>query len=120
MSVESPIRESHKWFRGADKNFRFTVLDDDGVAVDITGWAVEWVVRKHKGDQGTALLSKTAGSGIILTTPASGILTVAVADTDTDGIPAGTYYYTLWRTDAGVEVELAFGEAVLRQPAKRA
>ena len=99
-----------------------------GKVLDITGWALEWVLRSSPGGT-TALITKTtaAGGGISITDGASGVCRVTIADTDTlnaAGDPPvelnpGRYYKTLRRTDDGTEVVLSFGEAVLRQPATR-
>ncbi len=84
---------------------------------DITGWAIEWVLRE--GPAGAEQFTKTVGSGITLTTPTEGVLSVAIADSDTLALDPKTYYYTLRRTDDANEVALAYGDAVLRQPATR-
>lgn len=112
MGVESPIRETDNWFIGEDKVFEYPVADAAGVAVPITGWALEWALRYRPGDG--AILTKTTGSGITITDGVGGVCQVAVADTDTDGLQAGRYWYALSRTDAGNEAVLAFGAAELR------
>jgi hypothetical protein len=40
-------------------------------------------------------------------------------DDDTIDLAPGTYFYTFRRTNAGAETVLAFGDAVLQQPATR-
>ena len=118
MSIESNIAESDNLFLGEDKILQYTVTDSAGAIQVITGWALEWVLRSAAG-HGTALLTKTVGSGITITNGAGGILQVAIADDDTLSMAPDTYYYTLRRTDAAFEVVLAFGTVVLRQPATR-
>ena len=89
-----------------------------GYAVqDISAWTLEWVLRE--GPAGAVQITKTVGSGITLTDAANGVLQVAIADSDTLTMSPKTYFYTLRRTGDGNEVVLAFGDAVLRQPATR-
>jgi len=123
MSVETPIAAADNWFCGEDRVFQFVVKDAAGVAKDINGWAITFSLRDRT--DGTLLLSKSVGSGITLTTPANGVLEVAIARGDTiDGsgnilINPGRYVYALQRTDAGSVTDLAFGDAVLRLAASR-
>lgn len=67
-----------------------TVLDSDGNAQDITGATAQFTLARTP--RATALIEKTTSDGIALTTPASGVLTVALDNTDTAGL-AGFYYY---------------------------
>ena len=116
MPQKSDVTKADEWFTGKDKLLRFTVVDSTGAAVDITGWAVTYVLVPVGSDANVVpMISKTVGSGITLTTPASGILTVTIADTDTDDTLGGTYYYELRRTDASNEDVLAYGTVELRQ-----
>ncbi len=91
---------------------------------DLTGYTMEWVLRE--GPTGaTALLTKTVGSGITITSEVDGVCQVAVDDTDTvDGsgnilIQPGEYYHTLRKTNVDDESVLAYGKAVLRLGATR-
>jgi hypothetical protein len=117
MSVNAPIQESDYWFVGADKTFRYTIVDANGAPQDVTGWTFTWVLRQPASGA-TALISKTLGSGIsVVGSAANGVIDVAIAAADTASLASGTYFYTLWRTNTGSKTELAFGDAVLRQPA---
>lgn len=113
-SGESAISASDGWFTGEDQSLRWTIYDADpltevspNVAKNITGWTITFKLAASVA--GTALLTKTAA----LTTPASGICTVSVAAADYGSVPAGTYYYTLSRTDSGQNQVLAWGTAVV-------
>lgn len=120
MSVKAAITAAENWFTGEDRALRFTVKDDAGVAVDITGWALSWRFKRRVDDpDGAALITKTTGSGIALTTPASGICTVTIDDTDTDRLGRVDGVHELKRTDAGSEVVLAYGPALLQQGVHR-
>lgn len=81
-----------------DLDIQITVNDDAGVAVDLTGASVTWNLRERRGS--AAVLTKTTASGIVLTTPASGIMTITVLDTDTVGLE-GIYFHEAVITDAG-------------------
>jgi hypothetical protein len=118
MSKDSPITQSDHWFTGEDRTLRFSVVDADGLAQNISGWTLEWVLRERPW--GTeALISKTTGAGITITNAAGGVCEVAIADDDTINLAPGAYVHTLRRSNAGAETVLAFGDAVLQQPATR-
>jgi hypothetical protein len=87
-----------KIVKGDDASLVFTVKDADSVAVNITG-ATAVAFKVAASATATPVISKSLGSGIALTTPASGILTVTLTDTDTS-IDAGTYYFEVQITDA--------------------
>lgn len=65
---------------------------------DITGWTISAIVRAYNG--GTALVTKTVGSGIALTTPATGVFTVTFAAADLSLTP-GAYVWEITRTNSG-------------------
>lgn len=121
MPQLSPITKADEWFTGKDKLLQFTIVNSADTAVDITSWtALKFVLTQPGAAAGvTPLISKTTGSGIAHTTPASGIVTVTIEDTDTDNLAGGTYYYELSRTDAGYEDVLAYGNVDLRQSPTR-
>jgi hypothetical protein len=115
MAYEDAIEDSDQWHVGEDKSLTVTVYQSDGTtAQNITGWALEWVLKQAYSDD-AVLLSKTTVSGIALTTPLSGICTVTIDDTDTDNLPAGRYVHVLRRTDAGSESVLTYGTALLKK-----
>lgn len=119
MPEKVRITSEDELFTGADKTLQFTVLDANDVPVDITGWSVLWGLYPNPFEKGsTPLVTKTVGSGITLTTPLSGVLRVALLDTDTDNLPGAesyAYYHELRRTDGGLEDVLAYGDVMLRQ-----
>lgn len=115
MAKKQHFTRDDMWFAGEDKQLRFTILDENAVAVDITGWAVRFAFGEMPGDD--AIFEKTVGSGITLTTPLSGLLTVQVQDADTDALAAGSYVYSLKRMDNNTETILAFGDVLLQRAA---
>jgi hypothetical protein len=116
------IDDDDAWFIGEDKILGpFTVYQQNKrTPQNITGWSVSWMMKRDLDDvDGDAVLQKTTSAGITLTTPTSGILNITIADTDTDGLAAGTYYHEVKRTDAGNETVLATGTCVLQQGVHR-
>jgi len=116
MIPESSIRI----VRGTDISLRFTMMN----VTAITGWAVTWTLKKlSQGSLGSALISKTVGSGVALTDTTNGIITVTIEDSDTDSLVLNSdldneesYLWDLKRTDAGSETVLARGDLVLLRP----
>ena len=122
-AVESPIAESVHWFVGEDRTLLYDVTSDGTAAQTMTGWALTWeLLDKRASAGGTVLLTKTTGAGTITIGNGAGTddrATVTIADVDTESgtLPngPGTYFTVLRRTDAGSEVTLAFGDAVIQR-----
>ena len=77
-------------------------------AQSLSGWTLEWIMRKTPG--GAAVLT-IANAAI---TKSGAVATVPIADTDTDALTPGEYFYVLRRTNAGSESILAHGKIILR------
>lgn len=121
MSIEVNITADDHWIAGEDKSFRFFCVDSAGAAQDMTGWALEWVVRRSANSP-TATFTKTTGATTIAISNGIGtsdLATVTVTDDDTVSLVTGQYVHALRRTDAGSEVVLAFGTAELLKAATR-
>lgn len=118
MSVEAPIPISDNFFIGEDRVLEFTVVDENDAAVDITSYALEWVLRRKRGSP-SADITKTTGSGITITDGPNGVCEVAIDDTDTLTLSPEQYFHTLRRTDDGLETVLSFGDLFLQQAATR-
>jgi hypothetical protein len=114
MSVQQDILDASGWFIGEHKTLRFTITDGGTppTPIDITGWLVDWKISAT--NSGNMIFTKAVGTGIALTTPASGILDVTINAADTIALTPGTYFYALRRTTVGSESELAYGSAVLK------
>jgi hypothetical protein len=118
MPALAVVTKDSEVFSGADKVLQFTVKDASEVIVNITGWALKWVLATKPVPAAgvTVLLSKTTGLGITIPVGTDGVCQVAIADTDTDDIPSDrVYYHELRRTDAGLEDVLSYGDFYLRQ-----
>lgn len=121
MSIEANITSADHVFAGEDKQFRFTVVDSAGNPQTMTGWALEWVLRRSAAAS-TAVLTKTTGAGSIAITSGAGTddrATVTVSDDDTLNLVTGGYEYALRRSDSGAEQVLAFGTFELLKAATR-
>ena len=125
MAREQHLGASENWFIGEDKTIPFQIYSsDEATIIDITGWALAWYMRREIDADTKVLTCTTGGSTITITgtynsdpdvnTQRANII---IADTDTDNLQPGQYYYSLWRTDAGNETVLAFGTVTLKKAA---
>lgn len=96
------IHQSFSFIQGQDVDLEITVKDADGVVVDLTGGSVRFVMARSPSsstiDVDSDASPQTATA--VLTTPASGLITVTLTDTVTDGL-AGDYYYECKYTSGG-------------------
>ncbi len=76
---------------------------------DVTGWTFTFVISAHP-QATTAILTITPA----ITSAANGVITTTIADTDTDALVPGEYFYKLWRTTANFETVLQFGKIYLQ------
>lgn len=96
MANSSPTIEI---IRGDDINLNLTFKDQDGTAINITGFKVYFTVKRRLGDgDSAALLSADVTSH---TQPVLGKTIVLLAHSNTDDISEGTYYYDLQLKDTG-------------------
>jgi len=108
-------------FRGTDHEFPVTVLNAaQTAAIDITTFALSFVMRRTKS--GPILLTKTTPTGISIGGTYNAdpdvntqVATVIIADTDTDDLAVGNYYYEVKRTDAGFESVIVQGTVPLER-----
>ncbi len=116
MAKAFNILASDEWFVGEDKTIVIDVLQaDESTPQAMTGWALTWELMDSA--DGPVLLTKTTAlSEITISTGAdtNDRATITVLDTDTEGIGPGWYYHRLRRTDAGLELRLSYGDALLR------
>ena len=91
--------------RGESKALRFNMRP----VVDITGWVLSFTIVK-KLDSPTKVTQQT---GVIVSGP-SGIFDILLPRSVTLLIDAGTYYFDVWRTNAGEENPVADGKFVVK------
>lgn len=114
MAVETAI----ELFIAADQVIQVDVVDSAAAVQVMTGWALAAVVRSTDG---TLVVGKaTGGSGITIGNGdgTGDRATITLTDTDLTGWPPGrAYEWALWRTDAGTDVPLAYGQCTLKRVA---
>ena len=89
--------------QGATFSRTLTWTDEDGAAIDLTGYSARMKVKYHRRDQ-TALLELTNGDGITLG-GAAGTIIITISAADTAAID--------W-TEAVYDLELVSGAVVTR------
>lgn len=67
-------------------------------AESVVGWTVDAVLRSYQG--GPALVTKTTGSGVVVTNSATGVFTITFSAADLTQPPGG-YVWEFRRTNAG-------------------
>lgn len=92
---------------------QFTVTDETGAVVDITGATVNFTVKKDVDDAAN-VFQLTVGSGITLTDPTNGVMQVAGVPADTDGND-GQHIYELDMTLGGNNDSLRIAEFFIRK-----
>jgi hypothetical protein len=89
-----------------DRDYIFTETD----GLSMAGWGLSWMLKAVKDeDDSSALITKTQAVMTVLLA----VATVTIADTDTDSLDAGVYYWELKRTDPGAESVLGYGTFTL-------
>ena len=95
-------------YAGETSSWPDSITNAAGGVQDITGWSVTFA---YHATGGPALATKTVGNGIVLTTPAQGLLTVTLLAADV--AQPGCFEYSIARTDAGAEAVLSQGRLVV-------
>lgn len=77
-----------------------------------SGWTVKFVIFAPNAPS-VPLVTKATGSGVVNTDPNNGVWSVALAQSDTNGVAPGVgpgvYYYEFARVDSGAQDLLAYG-----------
>ena len=100
-------------YKKATKTYEAT-LKKDGIAPDLTGWTIYFVVKTNMSDTDTnAKIKKTITTHY---NPTAGITRVELSSTDTN-ITVGSYYYSVEYTDVdGRNGVLRMGRFNVLQP----
>lgn len=90
--------------RGDNRTFTHTITRSAGgvaAAVDLTGATLSFTV-KTDAYTSTAVITKTIGSGITVSAPATGVAVTAILPANTSSLPPGTldYVWELVLTEA--------------------
>ncbi len=95
------IDQNFEMHSGDSKDIRVSVLDELDAVVDITGATAVFILSKNP--YSAAIVTKSSGSGIVITNGPGGILTVSLDPADTDAL-LGSFYYEIELTDALLKV----------------
>lgn len=91
------------FFQGEDISLVDSIVDGNGAPVNITGWALQYVV------DGTSIALTTAGGQVVITNGPGGVATTTIARALTKSLPLGGYPYHIDRTDSGAFATLSTG-----------
>jgi hypothetical protein len=115
---------------GTDHRLEYGILNSaQTTAIDITGWALSWMLKRRASDLDVAavLTKTTSGGGITVTglfneSPAANAqrARVSISDEDTGTLAPNVYISELKRLDAGFETILASGLLELSYAVHRA
>jgi hypothetical protein len=123
MAIEFNITAEDRFFLGEDKNIEFTIFGPDNVTpVDVTGWTLEWNMRKTDKAGDPPLLRKYQNNGLALV----GVFNanaqqntqrvrITFGSDDTSLLKPMVYRHSLKRTDVGSESILSYGSIELLQ-----
>ena len=100
--------QSFVMFSGDSKSLVVSIVDDDGVAVDVSASATIKYSLAESASSVSAKFSKSLGDGIAVVTST---VTVTIDATDTETL-AGNFYHELEITDASGLVYTAFSGRV--------
>lgn len=120
LSMARKETEELKWHRGDDYDYAFSIEDDDGDVVPLTGAVVEFMVKVNKGDaDSAAVIVKNLDDGVILQTyddgdsvaVIEGEAIISITNTETLGMTGKSYYYEVVYnvTDGGKRYTLRDG-----------
>lgn len=115
-STSSLKRNDLSWVVGED----VTITDTLSPITNITGWAIEFWLRRRYGDDVPLIIKRTGGAGITIDNGAGGVYSIVVGSSDTarPDVDDGAFVYEIRRTDSGQQVVLSHGTVTLLPSAK--
>lgn len=96
---------------GDSKVLEVTVVDDDGIPVNISGTAIRFEMARFASDT-PALVTKAIGSGVTIIDGPTGRFDVALDPADTAEF-SGSYYYEAEIDDGGTISTVIRGRATI-------
>ncbi len=118
MSKAAQIEQSDRWFRGEEKILTFDIVDADEEPIDVSGFAMSWVLQEQHDGEGDVLAVSsptiTVGDGVATDDRVS----VPIESSATASLEPRVYRQSLWRTDTETPQLLASGSAMLQQAAE--
>jgi hypothetical protein len=85
--------QSFEMFAGDTRAITFTVIDDNGNSVDLTGGSVTWQMAASNWRSDPSILPLLTKHSPTAITLANGSFTVNILSTDTVGFTEGSYYH---------------------------
>jgi len=85
--------------QGIDLIFTVTWTDSTGTAINLTGYTIKLAVSNQVTLSN--LLTLQIGSGVTVSSPATGVAQFQITGTQTTALGVGTYYYGIKATSAG-------------------
>ncbi len=101
MALKQLVEQNFEMHSGDTVVIVVTVLTGKDQVVPITGATAIFIVAKS--ENGSAIFSKSVGSGIVLTDPVQGVMTITLNSGDTEAL-VGVHYMELELTDAALRV----------------
>lgn len=92
------VASNFDMFSGNTKVIKVVVRDQDDAIVDLSGATATFVLMRAPGQ--SAIISKTVGSGIVITDAVNGLLEITIDPADTEPL-RGAHSHELEITDAG-------------------
>lgn len=106
-TTDTPV--SLEMFQNESRAFTFTITDDDGDAVNLTGKTLRFVAQDSQSPPGGEF--KVEGGGIDMTNAANGVVVVTIP-TSASATAGTEFHWRLWNTNDN-DV-LANGSLVIR------
>ncbi len=108
------IPQDFELYSGNHKTLHCTVLDEDGVAVALTGATIVWALSNHENSK-SRLITYTSPTNVTIIAPLLGTFDVSIQGPATEGFKAGDYYHEARVTSAGASVTtIIFGTVDLK------
>lgn len=95
------IDQNFEMHSGDTKDIEVSVLDELDAVVNITGATAVFILSNNP--YSAAIITKSSGSGIVITDGVAGLLTITLDPADTAAL-AGAFYYEVELTDASSRV----------------
>lgn len=102
--ANEPLYQSFYIWQGQTFNDTVTLQSTPGVAMDLTGYTAQMMVRYAMQDDPAILELSTANGGIVISAPTTGVLQFALSAAQTYALPANdlpqSWTYDLFITDS--------------------
>ena len=108
-------KQNFTTYVGSDEIITFTVYDENDAVKNITGATIEWGLFTSAVAT-VVTVSKTTGSGIVLTDPTNGVFTVTLLGSDTVALEHDNkWYHEARMTLSGLTKTIATGNVNLKE-----